>query len=121
MLINFNKAPDDTYFVAIVGEDFDREGAREMAISIMDYSRENKIDRLMIDLRSARNVDSVSDKFFFVHEDFREIQINDALQVAFLVNYMDTSHDFIETVMRNTGHNVLSFYEEKKAIAWLRG
>ncbi len=87
----------------------------------MQQSQETEIKRVLIDLKSARNLDSVSDKFFFAHEDAREIQIDKTLQVALLVDPSDQSHDFIETVMRNTGHNVLKFHDLQKAIVWLRG
>ena len=121
MLLRINNAPDDSYFVLTVSEDFDREGAKEMAIAVMQKSQESEIKRVLIDLRAARNLDSVSDKFFFAHDDAREIQIDKTLQVALLVDPSDQSHDFVETVMRNTGHNILKFSDEQKAISWLRG
>lgn len=119
MFVNIRNAPDNRYFVVTVHEDFDRNGAKEMALSIMEHSQESEIKQLLIDLRSASNVDSVSDKFFFAHEDAKEIQLDKTLKVALLVHPSDHSHDFIETVMRNTGHNILTFHEEYKAVTWL--
>ena len=36
-----------------------------------------------------------------------------------LVSPNDKSHDFVEPVLRNAGHNVLIFNDEEKALGWL--
>lgn len=121
MFFSIKSVLSGPYFIVTANEDFDRKGAREIAIAVTKYCDEKNLKRVLFDFRRAKNVDSVSENFYFAHEDSKEINIDKSMRSALLVHHMDRSHDFVETVLRNTGHNIRKFYDESKAIAWLNG
>lgn len=111
--------PVPDYLLVNVEEDFGRERAGEMAKAVQVQVGQTGVRQVLYDLRRARNEDSLSNSFFFAHEDAPRLELDKTLRVALLVHPMDKSHDFAETVLRNTGHNVRKFYDEQKAVAWL--
>ena len=78
------------------------------------------INRYLVDVTEARNVDNTFEKYNFAYKDMKqEPAIDKAARVAILVSPGDHSHDFIETVTRNIGLDVTLFTDRQKAIEYL--
>ena len=74
----------------------------------------------LVDLTEARNVDSIINSYKYAYEDTKTSSgINLNVRVAMLVSPEDHSHDFVETVLRNAGHNVKLFRDRGLAIQHL--
>ena len=78
------------------------------------------ITRHFVDLTEAMNVDSVTKTYKYAYKDMKTPPgINQNVRVAMLVNPEDHSHDFVETVLRNSGQNVTLFRDRELAIQHL--
>jgi hypothetical protein len=78
------------------------------------------ITRYLVDLTEAINIDPVSKSYKYAYEDMSTPSgINRNARVAMLVSPDDHSHDFVETVLRNAGHNVTLFRDRELAIKHL--
>lgn len=78
------------------------------------------INRHLMDVSEARNVDTVTNNFEFAYQNIVRSQgINMTARVAVLVSPDDHSHDFVETVTRNAGQNVTFFRDRESAIRHL--
>ncbi len=78
------------------------------------------ITRYLVDLTEARNDDSVTKTYHYAYENMKiPSGINPSARVAMLVNPEDHSHDFVETALRNAGHNVTLFRNRESAIKHL--
>ena len=71
-------------------------------------------------MREARNTDSIVENYDFAYKDMSETENIDRLaRVAILSSPGDHSHDFIETVTRNSGLNVKLFNDPELARLFL--
>jgi hypothetical protein len=78
------------------------------------------IAQYLADLTEARNVDSVSKSFKYAYKDAKNSpETNLNMRVSMLVSPEDHTHDFVETVLRNAGHNVTLFRDRALAIKHL--
>lgn len=78
------------------------------------------IDTFLMDLTDVVNNDSTINRYNFAHVDIPTTDgFNHFAKVAVLVNPADHSHDFIETVLRNTGVNIRLFHDREEAMAFL--
>jgi len=108
-------SPDGKYIIQEVEGDYNRKRALELNIEAHAIARGLGINRFLVDLTQARNVDSVYDSYEFSYEDMQIEEINQFARVAVLVEIGDHSHDFIETVSRNAGSDVTLFRDAEKA------
>lgn len=68
-------------------------------------------------MTESRNVDTISRIYEFAYEDMKTPEgIDKNARVALLVSPEDHSHDFVETVARNTGMDVTLFRDREAAI-----
>jgi hypothetical protein len=81
--------------------------------------RESNIRRYFMDLTECVNVDPAADAFEFAYHDMRADPFDPRARVTALVAPDDHSHDFIETVCRNAGHNVTLFRDRAEALRHL--
>ena len=78
------------------------------------------ISRYLVDVTEAWNADSAPESYKYAYEDAKTAPGIDAnVRVAMLVDPEDHSHDFVETVLRNAGHNVTLFRDRDSAISHL--
>jgi len=78
------------------------------------------ITRYLVDLTEARNVNSVSKTYQYAYKDSKtSAGTNRNLRVSMLVKPEDHTHDFVETALRNAGHNVTLFRDRELAIEHL--
>ncbi len=82
-------------------------------------SRATNIKRLLTDVRGAPNISSVYQNYEYAYKDMIDLKLQRDVRSAILVDDADTTHDFLETVVRNAGYNLQVFRSESAAIAWL--
>ena len=74
----------------------------------------------LADVTRAPNTDSVLDQYNFAYQDMRQNEAVDrTARIAILIDPADHSHDFIETVGRNSGLNMKIFTCRQRAIEFL--
>jgi hypothetical protein len=80
-----------------------------------------QVSRYLCDVVDARNAESVIGNYSFAYTKIRETPgINTTARVALLVAADDHSHDFVESLMKNSGQNVRLFRDRVQAEAHLR-
>ena len=95
------------YVLVMVNGNINRELALKYTVESHIVGNENKIEKILLDLRNAKNIETVTDNFEFANKDLRSATvINKSAKIAMYVSENDHSHDFVETVSRNNGHNV---------------
>ena len=108
------------YIIIDVHGDVNSEIAMKYTTESHKLGNELGIMRFLVDLRKATNVQMVGDNYHFVHQDIAKAPaIDRRAKVAFLVSKEDHSHDFVETVLRNSGHNVTLFRDIDEALSHL--
>ncbi|MEJ2382649.1 MAG: STAS/SEC14 domain-containing protein [Gammaproteobacteria bacterium] len=93
--------------------------AREWSAELREVSRTQGIRRLLVDVRSSRNVSTVLENYQYAYRSTRDLAWEKTVRSAILASPEDRSHDMIETFMRNACFNVRIFTDESAAIAWL--
>jgi hypothetical protein len=108
------------YIIINVTGEINNSIALEMTIKSHQLGNQINIDRYFVDLRDARNMQSVVDNYKFAYEDMAGLDsINRNAIAVMLVSPDDSSHDFIETVTINSGLNVRKFTDYQEAIKYL--
>ena len=113
-------SPDGKYIIQKPTGEMTRELAVKYILESHALGKKLGIDRYLMDLTEARNADSIFDNYDFAYRDMKETPgINRLARVAVLVSPDDHSHDFIETVVRNSGQDVTMFTDRELAIKHL--
>ncbi len=107
------------YLQVTVKTDITRSIAADMAHHVNTTLRAEDLCAALIDLRTSRNIEMVSQNFQFANEDAPVLELVQTDRIALLTAPEDTSHDFIEVVMRNAGYDVRIFRAEDDAKSWL--
>jgi hypothetical protein len=111
---------DQKYIILEQWGEINGELATQRVLEAHALGAKLDIARYLVDLTEARNVDSVGKSYQYAYEDTKNIPgINKNARVAMLVSPEDHSHDFVETVLRNSGHNVTLFRDRGLAIQHL--
>jgi hypothetical protein len=74
------------------------------------------IDRYLVDFTECRNTDTVLRNYTLVYQDMKDPRINQAARIALLVSLHDHSHDFLETLLKNSGIDVTLFHDRDLAV-----
>jgi hypothetical protein len=83
-------------------------------------AKENGIDNFLVDLTAATNKLHVIENYEFAYDKVAPNPvINKLAKIALLVSPNDHSHDFIETVLINTGVLVRLFRNKEMALDYL--
>ncbi|MBK7631770.1 MAG: hypothetical protein IPJ23_13910 [Ignavibacteriales bacterium] len=107
------------YIVVIVNSDMTKELAEQVGKEAIHVSKKKNINLFLYDLRNSVNKESVNSNYIFANQDINRIQPDHSNRIAMLTSPKDKSHNFVETVLRNAGHNVLIFSDKVKALEWL--
>ena len=111
---------DRKYILVLVSGSVNRLNTMEYVIESHKLGLKEGIKSFLIDLRNARNVDSIGNNYNFVNEDLQsESLVDKSAKIALLVEKNDHSHDFIETVAINSGNVLRLFRDEKEALQYL--
>ncbi len=108
------------HFIRVTAKgDLTRENALKMNEEAHQVGKDNGINQYLVDVREARNVESVTNNYKIAYKDMQKEMFDRNAKVAFLTHQDDHSHDFVEMVFRNAGFNVRLFREKEKALAFL--
>lgn len=86
---------------------------------LMHSATENDIKRFLFDMRESKNIQSVTDNYYFANQNIQTFDFPRNSLSAFLVNPSDNSHDFITIAFKNAGYEVKKFTIEEEAVQWL--
>ena len=117
--MNYTITPsgDGKYITLTVTGEIHRKAAMQQNLQAHALGRKLGINRYLVDVTGARNTDSVKDSYDFAYTDMSVTEgIDKTARVATLVDPDDHSHDFIETVSRNSGLNVTFFTDLAQAV-----
>lgn len=108
------------YIILSVWGEINQKTAMQQNKEAHKLGEELGINRYLVDVRKARNTDSVIEKYNFAYNDMQHTEgINKRAKVVFVSAPEDNSHDFIETVSRNAGLNVTIFKDIEEAKRFL--
>lgn len=107
------------YIIVRVNTDMTRALADQTGLEATHLGKKNNINLFLYDLRNSINRETVNANYIYAKQEVQKIEPDYANKIAMLVSQNDKSHDFVETVLRNAGHNVLIFHDEEKALSWL--
>lgn len=78
------------------------------------------INRYLVDISESRNIDTISNNYFFVTEGVETFDgINKDARVAIFYDEKDASHEFVERMFEEAGYNVPFFTDIDKAKEFL--
>jgi len=107
------------YIIVCINTDMTRALADQTGLEATHLGKKNNINLFLYDLRNSINRETVNANYIYAKQEVQKIEPDYANKIAMLVSQNDKSHDFVETVLRNAGHNVLIFHDEEKALSWL--
>ncbi len=111
---------DGKYIIQVITGDLTAELALEYNLKTHALGRELGINRYLVDVTKSRNVDPPPDNYNFAHSKMKTtLGIDPTARVAILISPGDRSHNFIETVSRQSGLDVSLFTDRFKAIEHL--
>ena len=111
---------DGKYIIQFVTGDLTGEMALEYNLKTHALGRELGINRYLVDVTKSRNVDPAPNDYNFAHTKMKSNpSIDPSARVATLITPGDRSHNFIETVSRQSGLDVTIFTDRFKAIEHL--
>ncbi len=115
-----NLSGDGKYIILTIKGEINRKIAMPQNLEAHELGRNLGISRYLVDVTEARNTDSILDQHDFAYKDMQENKgIDRSARVAALISPSDHSHDFIETVAKNSGFNLRLFNDRKKAERFL--
>jgi len=106
---------DKKYIYTRVTGLVDAASMLECVLAAHQLARQAGVTRHLLDLTEARNHLSTLDNYHFAYNDMNQPDINRLAHVAMLVSPGDHSHDFLETLLRNSGRDVTLFTSREAA------
>ena len=120
MPYTISQSTDGKYILMKVDGQLTRESAFEGVLEAHALGKKLGINRHLVDVTEARNVESPVAVYGFAYDDMAHLpDIDRYALAAILASPEDHSHDFIETVLRNAGINVTLFRDRRLAIRHL--
>lgn len=119
--MSYTLAPskDGKYIIMKVTGDIDSNTAMANNIEAHSLGKKLGINRYLVDFTKSRNVEPIADSYKFAYEDMKTPLIDKSARVAVIIDPKDHSHDFIETVLQNSGHSIKLFTDKKLAKKYL--
>jgi hypothetical protein len=120
MTYKISIADNRKYIIIEVHGKLTRENAMTYTLESHKLGAEIGVLRFLVDAVDARNAETVGENYDFAYKDVNETpEIERRARVALLVEPDDHSHDFVETLFINSGHNVRLFRDRQMAIDYL--
>ncbi|MDX9992035.1 MAG: hypothetical protein RBS68_08280 [Anaerolineales bacterium] len=107
---------DGKYILLKATGNISRVQVIEYFIEAHSLGRQQGLDRYLVDFTECRNTDTVLRNYTLAYQDMKDPRINQSARTALLVSPHDHSHDFIETLLRNSGSDVTLFHDRELAI-----
>lgn len=112
---------DSSYIVLEESGVVTRRHQLQRTVEAHQLGRKHSIRKYLVDVTNAKNAEPPIENYKFAYDDVRaEDEIDKTAIVAILVAPQDHSHDFVETVSKNSGLNVTLFRDRDKAVEFLR-
>jgi hypothetical protein len=103
---------EGTFIILKVKGNITRQGMMQKIFEAHAFGKQLQVRRYLVDVTEAKNTDEVIENYMFAYSDMQEAEgIDKYARVAALVSPNDHSHDFVETVVRNSGLNFSLFTE----------
>lgn len=113
---------DGAFVVLTIKGEITRRNVMDLNLQAHALGRQLHVSRYLVDVTEATNVDSAMEIYKLAYSDMQYAEgIDRYARVATLVRPEDHSHDFMETVARNAGHDVRLFTDRDEAERHLRG
>ena len=120
MNYTINPSKDGKYIILKIQGEINRQSAMNQNLEAHALGKKLGINRYLVDVTEARNTDSVVESYDFAYKDMKNTEgIDLSACVAVLTSPGDNSHDFIETVAKNSGLNVEIFTDFDLAMQFL--
>jgi hypothetical protein len=91
---------------------------RKVMIAVQGKAIRHGMSKFLFDVRNAENVESAATNYSYVYNDLAQMNMSRTAQCAILASPDDGSHNFMETLCRNAGYDVMLFTDMAKAIGW---
>ena len=109
---------DGTYVRIRVYETITGEMEIEFAGKAIKEARKLKINKFLVDVRGTTNVANTFEQYGFGYVEMALLGLEKTSRIAIIADEGDTSHNFIETVLRNAGYDCLIFSDKQTALNW---
>ena len=119
MEYSISLSDDSKYIFLKYKGKINREIALKATVEAHERAKKHGISCILVDVIESTNLESVINNYGYAYEELRVAPINRQMVVALLVDPDDHSHDFIETLMINAGHNLKLFRDRERAIQHL--
>jgi hypothetical protein len=120
MTYTIQPSEDGNYIVMKIVGEITRESSLKPNLEAHAMGMKLGIHKYMVDATEARNVESPVANYQFAYKDMAQHPgIDPDAIAAFLVSPEDHSHDFIETLFRNSGQSATLFRDREQAIRFL--
>lgn len=111
---------DGLFIILKIKGIINREIAMRLNLEAHALGKQLQVRRYLVDVTEAKNTETTTENYQFAYSDMQQAEdIDKHARVATIVNRGDHSHDFIETVARNSGLNVKHFTDREQAERWL--
>ena len=115
MRYKISPSDDKTFLVQKMWGEITSKEALKCAEECHSTGKGLGINCFLVDATEARNIDNILGNYDFAYRELDSAQIDKRARVALLISPGDPSHDFIETVCRNAGHDVTIFTNRELA------
>lgn len=120
MEYHMNLSEDGSYIYLKYKGNIDKKVAFTSTMESHKLAKKHGISCFLVDAVESRNLEKAFDNYEYAYEKFRDAELIKGACVAILVSPDDHSHNFMETLMRNTGRNVTLFRNREKAVRYLQ-
>ena len=114
-------APDGSHAVLTNYKDVTPASTVERQRAMQAFAAAHGVSRFLIDTRGKRYTGGTLDLYTFARHTLPDESFDRGWKVVLVTSPDDNSHDFLETVTRNVGYNVMVFKDYDKGMAWLMG
>ena len=111
---------DEGFVRVTVHKPITAELQRRFAADGIAAAKRKGVHHYIVDARRVANIASPIDQSRLAYKELTQL-LTENSRIAILIAKGDRSHDFIETAMRNAGHNCRLFIDETSARDWLTG
>ena len=112
---------DLTHIVLKVVGEFDGQAMMEYIIEAHSLGKELGINNYLLDVTEARNTASTISNYQFASSKIKQQKgINHQANIVALINEKDHSHDFVTTVLCNTGQPIQVCTDPDIAISYFK-
>jgi hypothetical protein len=120
MFCTISPSTDHSYIILKYKGDINRQDALVQIVESHALGKTLNIKRYLVDVTEATHKDSVSEDYRFTYHNMHKSDgIDNSAIIAVVTSADDHSHDFIETVSKNSGLNVRLFKDYDKAVEYL--